>query len=210
LQRKSNGTAARPGTYLRGLGEKPVLQENDFIAIDFETANYARNSAISIGLVKYHNYQVVDTYYSLIRPPYLYIRPDFTDIHGLTINDVKNAPNFKHVWENDVFDFLDGHPFAAHNASFDMGVLKAVLEYYEVPLPKIHYFCTCNLARKTWPGFKSHALTALAKEFCIVYNAHNALDDAMTCGKLVQMSAEKFGKTKNINGLLKAAGVKMN
>ena len=104
---------------------------NDFIAIDFETAVYARSSAISIGLVKFRNYQPVDTFYSLIRPPKLYIRPNFTDIHGLTVDDVIDAPDFKQIWKKDILDFLEGvhtgMPLAAHNASFDMGVLKAVL-----------------------------------------------------------------------------------
>ena len=182
---------------------------NDFIAIDFETAMYASDSAISIGLVKYHNYNVIDSYYSLIRPPVLYIRPDFTEIHGLTVDDVKDAPDFKSVWEKRILGFLEKIPLAAHNASFDMRVLKAVLDYYKLPVPRLSYFCTCNLARRTWPELKSHALTALAGHFGIVYEAHNALEDAMTCGKLVQMAAEKFGKTKSIKGLLKTAGAGM-
>ena len=185
------------------------LLMNKFIAIDFETAMHRPNSAISIGLVKYHDYQPVDTYYSLIRPPNLYIRPDFTDIHGLTIDDVIDAYDFKYLWENGIFEFLEGLPLAAHKAEFDMGVLRATLEWYKIPLPKLFYFCTCNLSRKTWPELKSHALTALAKNFGIEYKAHNALDDAMTCGKLVGMAADKLGEKASIKGLLKAAGIKM-
>ena len=96
---------------------------NDFITIDFETGMRRANSAISIGLVKYRNYEKTDSFYSLIRPPELYIRPDFTEIHGLTVDDVKDAPNFKQIWNN-ILDFLEGGhtiPLAAHNASFDMG-----------------------------------------------------------------------------------------
>jgi len=190
--------------------EKGVLRINDFIAIDFETAVYNPNSAISIGLVKYRDYQPVDTYYSLIRPPNLYIRPDFTDIHGLTVDDVKDEHDFMYLWENGIRDFLGDMPLAAHNASFDMGVLKAVLEWYELAVPELRYFCTCNLARNTWPGFKSYALTALAAKFKITYNAHNALDDAMTCGKLVQMSAQKFNTGADIEKLLQASKTKLN
>ena len=185
------------------------LHMNKFIAIDFETAMYRPNSAISIGLVKFCDYEPVDSFYSLIRPPKLYIRPDFTDIHGLTVDDVKNESDFKHLWDNRISDFLENLPLAAHNAAFDMGVLRATLEYYEIPLPKLSFFCTCKLARKTWPALKSHALTALAKNFGIVYNAHNALDDAETCGKLVQLAAEQFGERTSIKGLLKAAGIGM-
>ena len=52
-------------------------------------------------------------------------------------------------------------------------------------------------------------MTALAKHFDIIYQAHHALDDAMTCGKLVLMAGEKLGKGISVKGLLKAAGVGM-
>jgi len=182
---------------------------NDFIAIDFETAVYNPNSAISIGLVRYRDHQPVDTYYSLIRPPRLYIRPDFTRIHGLSADDVRDAPDFMYLWENGIRDFLTDAPLAAHNAAFDMRVLRAVLEWYGLPVPELRYFCTCNLARNTWPGFKSYALTALAARFNITYNAHNALDDAMTCGKLVQMSAREFNTGPDIEKLLQASETRL-
>jgi len=180
----------------------------NFIAIDFETAKYSRESACSVGLVKYIDGNASDTFYSLIRPPKLYIRPDFTEIHGLTVDDVKDAPAFADIWESKIKPFIDELPLAAHNAPFDMGVLQAVLEWYELDIPKLPYFCTCSLARRVWPELKSHALTSLADHFGIVYNAHNALDDAMTCGKLVLMAAEKYG-CKNIKELLSAVKMKI-
>jgi len=180
----------------------------DFITIDFETAKYSRESACSVGLVKYQNGKAVDTYYSLIRPPTLYIRPDFTDIHGLTVDDVRDAPSFADIWDSAIKPFIGDFTLAAHNAPFDMGVLRAVLDWYELAVPAQPYFCTCNLARKTWPGLESYALTALARAFDIHYNAHNALDDAMTCGRLVQMSAEKF-VSADVAELLSATGMEL-
>jgi DNA polymerase-3 subunit epsilon len=180
----------------------------NFVTIDFETAKYSRESACSVGLVRYQDGEPIDTFYSLIRPPSLYIRPDFTEIHGLTVEDVKDAPVFAAIWDSGIRPFIGELPLAAHNASFDMGVLQAVLEWYDLEIPRLHYFCTCNLARRTWLGLESYSLTNLASNFGIVYNAHNALDDAMTCGKLVQMSAEKF-KCENIADLLSAAELEM-
>ena len=180
----------------------------NFVTIDFETAKQSRESACAVGLVKYLDGKAADTFYSLIRPPTLYIRPDFTEIHGLTVDDVKDAPSFAEIWDSAVKPFIGGLPLAAHNAPFDMSVLRAVLEWYELPIPSLEYFCTLNLARRTWPELESYALTALAGKFGIVYNAHNALDDAMTCGKLMQMAAEKFGGN-NIVDLLINAGMKM-
>ena len=180
----------------------------DFVTIDFETAKYSRESACSVGLVKYLNGKTADTFYSLIRPPALYIRPDFTDIHGLTVDDVRDAPTFADIWDSAVKPFIGDLVLAAHNAPFDMGVLSAVLDWYELEIPALPFFCTCSLARRTWPNLESHALTSLANNFGIVYNAHNALDDAMTCGKLALMSAEKYGSA-NVAQLLSAAGVQL-
>jgi DNA polymerase-3 subunit epsilon len=181
----------------------------NFVAIDFETAKYSQESACSVGLVKFQNGEITDTFYSLIRPPRLYIRPDFTAIHGLTVDDVRDAPRFANLWISDIKQFIGNFPLAAHNASFDMGVLSAVLEWYKQEIPPLPYFCTCNLSRRTWPKLKSHALTAVAGHFGIIYNAHNALDDAMTCGKLVIMAAEKFG-CADVTQLLTAAGLAMS
>jgi DNA polymerase-3 subunit epsilon len=180
----------------------------DFVSIDFETAKYSRESAISVGLVKYRSGEAVESYYSLIRPPSLYIRPDFTEIHGLTVDDVKDAPTFADIWDSAIRPFIGDLPLAAHNAPFDMSVLWAVLEWYELEIPSLPYFCTCSLARKTWPDLESHALTALAEHFGIVYDAHNALADAQTCGKLALMAAKKFG-CASVSKLLGAAGIEM-
>jgi DNA polymerase-3 subunit epsilon len=188
-------------------GRGSYMEANEFIALDFETANKSPNSGIAIGMVKFRDYCPVGSYYSLIRPPRLYIRPDFTAIHGLVASDVKDAPDFKTCWEAEAKSFIGDSVLAAHYAPFDTGVLRAVLEWHKLTVPKLSFFCTCVLARRTWPGLKSYSLTKLAKRFGIVYDAHNALEDALTCGKLVQMAAEKFGSGKSVQELLKAAGM---
>ncbi|MDR3200074.1 MAG: 3'-5' exonuclease [Spirochaetales bacterium] len=180
----------------------------NFVTIDFETAKYSRESACSVGLVKFAGGKPAGTFYSLICPPSLYIRPDFTEIHGLTVDDVKDAPSFADIWESAVLPFIGGLPLAAHNAPFDMGVLRAVLDWYNLAVPRLSYFCTCALSRAAWPELESHALTALGENFGITYNAHNALDDALTCGRVACLAAEKFG-SKNVRELLKAAKIQM-
>ncbi|MCL2833230.1 MAG: 3'-5' exonuclease [Treponema sp.] len=188
---------------------------NDFIAIDFETADLSADSAISVGLVKYRDYKPLASYYSLIKPPVPYIRPDFTELHGLTMDDVKDAPDFKYIWENEIRGFFTAVPFAAHNADFDMKVLSALLHLYEIPVPQIMYFCTLKLSRRLWPDLRSHSLANLAKTFNIIYDAHNAVADADTCAKIVVLGAQAVAqksKRKNIIGLeslLKKTGTAM-
>jgi DNA polymerase-3 subunit epsilon len=81
-----------------------------------------------------------------------------------------------------------------------MGVLRAALTWYKLPIPHLNYFCTLALARSTWPELKSHALPFLGETFDIIYNAHNALDDAKTCGDIACLAAEEYGahKLKNL------------
>jgi DNA polymerase-3 subunit epsilon len=180
----------------------------NFVTIDFETAKYSRESACAVGLVKFRNGEAQDTYYSLIRPPILYIRPEFTGIHGLTVDDVRDAPTFDALWESTILPFIGDLPLAAHNAPFDMGVLKAVLEWYELPLPRLRYFCTLILSRNVWPRLRSHSLPRLGEHFGIVYEAHNALADARTCGDITCLAAQKNGSA-TLTDLLRSAGVGM-
>jgi DNA polymerase-3 subunit epsilon len=42
----------------------------NFLALDFETANYYRDSACALGLVRVENNEIVDRASFLIRPPY--------------------------------------------------------------------------------------------------------------------------------------------
>jgi DNA polymerase-3 subunit epsilon len=180
----------------------------DFIAIDFETADYPGESACAVGLVEYQKGHEVKTFYSLIRPPALYIRPDFTDIHGLTVEDVKDAPTFADIWEDQILPLIGNLPLAAHNASFDMGVLRSCLDHYALSPVPLKYFCTLALSRKIWPELESHSLPFLGTTFGIIYKAHNALEDARTCGDITCMAADKL-KSENISGLLRTAGVRM-
>jgi len=197
---------------LAGAGKVSV---GEFVAIDFETATYTPESAISIGLVKYRGFEPVDAFYSLIRPPQLYVRPDFTDIHGLTVDDVRDAPDFRQVWEENICAFIETIPLVAHNAPFDMRVLRATLAHYGIPLPRLEYFCSLSLARRVWTGLGSHALTALGREFGIAYEAHNALADAQTCGKIISLCATEMSEKKGgkkplaIAEVLREAGLEM-
>src|SRR4051812_5435445 len=94
-----------------------------FAAIDFETADYQRDSACAIGIVRVVENRVVSRARYLIRPP----REEFvfTHIHGITWSDVASEPSFGELWPKLKNEF-DRVPFlAAHNADFDRTVLEA-------------------------------------------------------------------------------------
>ncbi|MBO4705489.1 MAG: 3'-5' exonuclease [Spirochaetaceae bacterium] len=176
----------------------------EYFAIDFETANGYHNSACSVGVVRFVDGKEKDSVYSLIKPAKMYFKPEFIDIHHISYDDVRDKPQFPEVWQTIIVPFLGTERnekkqinFIAHNARFDMDVIRSCCNYYGMPLPNANYACTLQIARRTWKDFNCHALTFLAEQFGIVYDAHNALDDARTCGRLFAMAAEKNGLSQD-------------
>ena len=185
----------------------------DFYVIDFETANTYANSACSVGVVRFIDGKESGSVYSLIHPAKMYFIPEWTEqIHHISYNDVRDKPYFPEVWDKIIMPFVNENPdlpFVAHNACFDMNVIRKCCEYYGMDMPNIKYFDSLRIAQKTWTEFETHKLTYLAEQFGIVYDAHNALDDSLTCGKIVTLAAEKQS-TKTIPELLKKCKLRIN
>ena len=178
----------------------------DFYVIDFETANNYANSACSVGVVRFIDGKESGGVYSLIHLAKMYFIPEWTEqIHHISYNDVRDKPYFPEVWDNIIIPFVNEKPelpFVAHNARFDMNVIRKCCEYYGMNLPKIKYFDSLRIAQKTWPNFETHRVTYLADQFGIIYDAHNALDDSIACGKIVTLAAKEHN-SKSITDLLK-------
>ena len=170
----------------------------DYIAIDFETANQFKNSACSVGLVRFINGKETDSCYSLIHPAKMYFIPEWTrDIHHITYKHVHNKPYFPEIWDTIVMPFINrtpGIPLVAHNGqAFDMPLIKECCDYFGMEVPSLSYFDSLQIARKTWPEAESHRLTELGKDFGIKYLAHDALEDSRTCGQIVKLASDKLG-----------------
>ena len=71
----------------------------NFAAIDFETANNERSSVCSIGVVIVRNGEIVDRFYSLIKPEPEYYNYWCSQVHGLCAANTDNAPIFPDVWK---------------------------------------------------------------------------------------------------------------
>jgi DNA polymerase III subunit epsilon len=181
----------------------------DFTAIDFETANSSSASACSVGMVKVRDGRMVDSAYWLIKPPIGY--DEFwewnTRIHGLVAADVVDAQ----LWTEqlpDLVSFADGDILVAHNAGFDMGVIRAACEATFVDTPLFEYACSLQVARKTY-SLDSYRLpvAAMAAGF-EDFEHHNALADAQACAAIMIHAAKRHDAT-DISGLVAAAGGKL-
>lgn len=163
----------------------------NFVAIDFETANRRRNSACAIGVVVVENGQVVEAFADLIKPHDMVFEGMNIAIHGIRPEDVVDAPYFNELYSSKLKKYLDGRLVVAHNASFDMSVLRSCLDLYDIPYPTFDYLCTVKLAQKQWPDLPRHSLDVVSEYLGFHFNHHDAFDDAKACANvLVSACAE--------------------
>ena len=135
----------------------------DFVAIDFETANKFPNSAISLAAVTIENDRLTRKAYSLIKPPFMNFDPECIEIHKIQPDQVLNKMTFDALWPNIYNNHLKNKVIIAHNAKFDIKVLRSTLDHYQLNWPDFKYACTVKIARKVWPKLNNHRLNTLAE-----------------------------------------------
>jgi len=159
-----------------------------FVAIDFETANRCPTSACAVALVRVEKGRVVSRVSRRIRPPSSEF--EFTYIHGLSWDGVREAPTFGETW-SDIEAHLDGAAFfCAHNATFDRRVLHACCRLFHLVAPKLPFRCTLQIARRTW-RLPQSSLPAVCQVLGIPLRHHDPLSDAEACAN-VFLAAETY------------------
>lgn len=154
----------------------------NFVAIDFETANYTPTSACAVGLAIVSEGKVVETFYCLIKPEPFWFIPEFTDLHGITAEDTKKAKPFNEVWPA-IHKYIKGKPLLAHNAPFDRNVLKSCLNLYGLRFKQPDFFCSLRMARAAFPNAPTNNLAAVCHRLGIQLSHHQAESDAIACAK---------------------------
>jgi DNA polymerase-3 subunit epsilon len=129
---------------------------DSFVAIDFETARWG--NACAVGIAHFENGEAIERRYTLLDPG---ISPRRWDagairIHGISPSDVIGQPTFGDIWP-ELLHYAACYPLVAHNANFDMGVLRSELERGGLPTPTVRYGCSMALARNAWPKSRKGA-----------------------------------------------------
>ena len=166
----------------------------NFTAIDFETANGSAASPCAVGLVKVSDGKIVDTFSTLIQPPYPndWFATGNIKVHGIRPEDVLSAPIWAEALEQ-MLEFIAGDDLIAHNAGFDMGVLRSSIELIDGQIPALRYGCSLIMARKTY-NLESYKLNQVAyaighEEF----DHHDALADSDACARIVIHMSHRHG-----------------
>ena len=164
----------------------------DFLAIDFETATSSWTSICSMGICVVENNKIVETKGMLFKPTPFEFNEYNIAIHGITPQMVWDKPRFCDCWDK-IKPYLGGKLVIAHNASFDVGVLKKTLDLFGIAAPTFEYLCTVKLSQKAYPQFESHKLNALGKTLGIKFSHHTACDDAYACAEVLLHIIRDFG-----------------
>ncbi len=157
----------------------------DFLALDLETATAQPDSACELGIAEVRNGAVQAIHNWLIKPPqWPRFSPYNIAVHGITPQDVSAAPRWPAIWP-EVSDLLRDRMVVAHNAAFDMTVLRTTLEAHGIQFTPFEYFCSVSMARKVWPGHRSYGLAAMCGLHDIPLKHHRAGNDAAATAELV-------------------------
>ena len=178
----------------------------NFTAIDFETAH--ADFPCEIGLTRVEDGKIINTKSWLIKPAcFPYMNYWNQKVHGITSADVVSAFTFEELWP-ELKPWFEDNYLVAHNAAFDMRVLRASLSYYDLAFPSAEYFCSVSLSKKTWKHLPSHSLGAVSQYHNIQFNHHRAGDDAKVCALITLKAFEELEKY-DIAETLNQLGVKL-
>lgn len=176
------------------------LSETVFVVVDLETSGgspFAGAGITELGAVKVCGGQVIGEFQSLVNPGTPI--PDYiTELTGISFAMIQGAPSIENILPT-FFEFL-GPPqtniLVAHNASFDIGFLKAAATQHSYRWPRFKVFDTVALARAILnkddvPDCKLSTLSAFFS--AETSPNHRALDDARATVEVLHGIFERFG-----------------
>lgn len=164
-----------------------------FIAIDVETANGNRGSICQIGLAYVSREGSMRTESYLVDPEEDFA-PFNIQLHGIGPDTVAGAPAFPEVMDG-LRHRLEAHVLIQHS-TFDKAAFDMACTAYGLPIVASEWVNSVTIARKAWPEFKGnggHGLANLKAELDLVFDHHDAEEDARAAAEVVLLAEERTG-----------------
>lgn len=156
---------------------------NRYICFDVETPNYRNDRMSAIGISVVENGRITEEFFSFVNPEEPFDAFN-TQLTGISQETVAEAPTFAAVWPR-IEPLLSKGILVAHNAPFDMAVLKSCLLAYGIEWRKsTPYTCTVRIGRAILPGI-SHKLNDMCDYYGIALDHHKADSDSHACAEIL-------------------------
>ena len=154
-----------------------------YIAFDVETPNRYNDRMSAIGITVVEDGRIGEEFFSLVDPeePFDWFN---TQLTGIDSEAVAGAPTFYELWGR-IEPLMSSGVLVAHNAPFDLGVLKKCLRAYGIEWrPRVTGLCTVLMGRRLLPGI-SHRLNDMCAYYGIDLNHHRADSDSLACAQIL-------------------------
>ncbi len=151
--------------------------EGAYVVFDLETTGLssATDRITEIGAVKIQNYRVTESFDTFVNPQTA-IPGDVVRLTGITDEMVRDAPLEKEALGAFLEFCGDCRVLIAHNASFDMGFLRAAMRRCKVKR-EFSYIDTVVMSRSLYPELKKHKLDVVAAHLGVEQKQHHRADD---------------------------------
>ena len=185
-------------------------KQDRLVALDFETTGFhwgRGDRIIEIGCVEMINGKVTNNYFHTYLNPVTitYLDKEQQEVHGLTIDFLKDKPIFKDVVD-DFLKFIGDSPIVIHNSIFDTMFLHQELQRINYKNISNKIIDTVEMARIYLPESKA-SLNHVCKYFGIsLWNRekHGALTDAKLLAQAYPLLVLKSKKQTNLKHIFKA------
>jgi len=156
------------------------INKPDFVSIDFEHATRFKGSVCSVGIASFKNGEIIDEYYSLVKPPQNEYEWATTNKHKINSTHTENAPGFNEVFP-EISKRIKDKTVVAHGAFHtDKHCLEQAMGHNDImDNLNINWVCTQELCESK--------LDVACKVCNIELEHHNSLSDAKACGVLYDL-----------------------
>lgn len=165
-----------------------------FVSIDVETANNDPASICQIGMARFENGELVQTYNELINPE-THFNSANINVHGIMPEQVKRAPRFFEVFD-ELHSWLSNGIVTSHTY-FDKSAIYGAIKANLCPEHTYSWLDATLVIRRTWPQYskRGFGLGNLAKDFEIEFQHHDAYEDARASGLILCRALNDSGKS---------------
>ena len=163
-----------------------ALKDATYTVFDFETTglNSQYDKIIEVGAQKICSGKVIGEFSSLIKVKETLSRV-VQKITGINQRMLIDQPEIKEILPK-FLEFIGGSILVAHNASFDIGFLKAEAKRLNIEL-EWSAFCTLKLARTFLANLESKSLDAISNHYGFVFESrHRAIGDVKVTVSFLQ------------------------
>jgi DNA polymerase-3 subunit epsilon len=154
-----------------------------FVVLDVETTGLdpLENRIVEIALATVENGIIIESWTTRFNPEGPVGK---TEIHGITEDDVKNAPLFKEK-SQEILERIQNIAVVAHNSRFDLAFLRAEFDRMGSKMPWVASICTLTISNYYQPHLSRRRLIDCCDDIGIaIENAHSAMGDAHATAKL--------------------------